>query len=42
MIEEILSGPEAVSIGIQEMKMQISSGSQRKSGELSRSEVKGL
>ena len=35
-------GQEAVSIGIQEMRLQISSGLQRKSGELSWSEVKGL
>ena len=42
MIEEILSGPEAMSTGIQEMRLQISSGSQRKSGELSCSEVKRL
>ena len=43
VIEVILSGPEAMSTGIQEMRLQISSGSQRKSGELSCSEeVKGL
>ena len=35
MIEEILSGPEAVSKGIREIRLQISSGLQRKSGELS-------
>ena len=42
MIEEIPSGSEAVSIGIQEMRLQISSGLQRKSGELSWSEVERL
>ena len=42
MIEEILSRPQAVSIGIQEMRLQISSGLQRKSEELSWSEVEGL
>ena len=39
MIEEILSGPEAVSIGIREMRLKILSGLQSKSGELSCSEV---
>ena len=38
MIEEILSGSEAVSIGIQEMRLQISSGLQRRVGELPYSE----
>ena len=32
MIEEIPSGPETVSTGIREMRLQISSGLQRKSG----------
>ena len=38
MIEEKLSGPEAVSIGIREIRLQILPGLQRTSGELSYSE----